>query len=57
MASSVDLQVTNIDPGVPSAALRQLVLALFAECGGVSLHSLQLFRCRSAGRRDGSSQA
>jgi hypothetical protein len=44
----VDQQVTNIDPGIPAATLRQLTLELFAVCGGVSLHSLQLFRCSVA---------
>ena len=49
MAGFVDLQVTNIDPGIPQSRLRQLVQELFAECGGVSLHSLSTYRWPTAG--------
>ena len=48
MAGFVDLQVTNIDPGIPQSRLRQLVQELFAECGGVSLHSLSTYRWLTA---------
>ena len=49
MAGFVDLQVTNIDPGIPQSRLRQLVQELFAECGGVSLHSLSTYRWATVG--------
>ena len=34
------VQVTNIDPGISSVKLREIMEELFSECGGVSIHSL-----------------
>ena len=44
MTDFVELQLTNIDSYIPESKLRQLVLDLFSECGGVSLHSLDTFK-------------
>ena len=38
------VQVTNIDPGISSVKLREIMEELFSECGGVSIHSLNWSR-------------
>ena len=42
MSTLVEVQVLGLDPTLPSATLHALLLGLFGECGGLSLHSLRV---------------